>query len=342
MTDNIGNDCTPDSSSKALPDVPLTTREVPKNSFRKFVSEHVPSGTDLFSSDGHKEIGFFAILAWHHGIAKLAARQKISVPPVLLSTISMLLGLCVVKKVSGRETTDQIVKFFDPSVDFLGTWMSLWLVPSLVLLPNALRKIEKADHVMWVKLIITHFILWYASTLGTAKLYELIERKSNGVSNPVVLSRNDLTLDINVESVIDSNSSDLSQDSAHAESNKDEVEAKIGTALTASIEETVGNTRLLAVSADPAPPTDEEIKAEKARKQLKLLRFWGVISAFFYAAPCSGLMSSKIPALGTFLVLQSKSAQLLFFIFSHAYFSQFFRWHYDHCTGCRTDDACGC
>jgi LrgB-like family len=307
MTDNIVNDSTHDSSSKSPQDVPLTTGEVPKNSFRNFLSQHVPSGNDLFSSDGHKEIGFLAILAWHHSIAKLATRQKISVPPVLLSTISMLVGLCVVKKVSGRETTDQIVKFFDPSVDFLGTWMSLWLVPSLVLLPNALRKIEKADHVMWVKLIITHFILWYASTLGTAKLYELIERKSNGITNPVELNRNDLTLDINVESVIDSNSSEISQDSAHAEISKDEVEAKNGTAL---IEETVSNTLLPTVNTDPAPPTIEEANAEKARKQLKLLRFWGAITAFFYAVPCSGLISSKIPALGIFLTLCLKSVKL--------------------------------
>lgn len=300
MTDNIVDDCTNDRSSKTLPAVPLTSEEVPKNSFSKFLSQHIPSGTDLFSSNGHKEIGFLAILAWHHGIAKLATRQKISVPPVLLSTISMLVGLCAVKQVSGRETTDQIVKFFDPSVDFLGTWMSLWLVPSLVLLPNALRKIEKANHVMWVKLIITHFILWYASTLGTAKLYELIEKKSNGIRNPVELNRNDLVLDMNVENVIDSNSSDLSQDSAPAENNRDDVEAKHGTALIASIEEMAGNTRLPAANADPAPPTAEEINAEKARKQLKLLRFWGVITAFFYAVPCSGLISSKIPALGTF------------------------------------------
>lgn len=304
MADKIGNDCIDDS--KILPDVPLSTERVPNNRFSRFFSQHVPSGNDLFSSDGNKEIGFLAILAWHHGIAKLAARQKISVPPVLLSTVSMLAGLCVIKKVSGRETTDQIVKFFDPSVDFLGTWMSLWLVPSLVLLPNALRKIEKADHIMWLKLIITHFILWYGSTLGTAKLYELIERKSNSITTPVVLirnDRNDLILDSNVESIIDSNSSDLSQDSTHVESNKDEVETDHGTELSASIEEIAGNTRIPVVNTVPAPATEAEIKAEKTRKQLKLLRFWGVITAFFYAIPCSGLISSKIPALGTFLTL---------------------------------------
>jgi hypothetical protein len=130
---------------------------------------------DLFSHDGKREIGLIAITAWYHVIAKILVQQKIAVPPVLPSTLGALLALFVVKGVKGKEFADNVVEYFDPSVDFLGTWMPLWLVPNLVLLPYAVGKIENSKRSMWVKLIITHFALWCGSAVGTAKLYEFIE-----------------------------------------------------------------------------------------------------------------------------------------------------------------------
>lgn len=253
------------------------------------IRDGIPSGTELFSVDGNKEIGFLAILAWHHGIAKLANRMQLSVPPVLLSTVGTLIGLTAIRAVSGKDTTDHIVKYFDPSVDFLGTWMSLWLVPSLVLLPNALQKIEKSDRTMWVKLILTHFILWYASTLGTAKLYEMIER-STKVPNEI-LKDSDLPSETTTATLPDKGEVLILDGAAALDGG--EVET---TACTINTESDEGDKMKL----DPANSysSDEEAKAEKLRKQIKLLHFWGAVTACFYAAPFGGLMSSKVPALG--------------------------------------------
>jgi hypothetical protein len=177
-----------------------------------------------------------AIAAWHHGIAKLAAKHQILVPPVLLSTLGMLVVLCIIKGVFGKGTSGKVVNFFDPSVGFLGDWMALWLVPSLVLFPNALKTVEQPAEgsggavSMWVKLIVVHFLLWCLSTVGTAKIFELVEK-----------------------------------------------------ALPPS--------NISSSSPPPAPATPTPA-AVRAAKQLRLLRFWGVVTAGFYAAPAAGVWAA--------------------------------------------------
>lgn len=208
------------------------------------IAEAIPE--ELYDTDGSREIGVIAIAAWHHGIAKLAAKHQVQVPPVLLSTLGMLVVLCILKGVLGKGSSRKVVNFFDPSVGFLGDWMALWLVPSLVLFPNALKTVEQPAEggsgsgsgsavTMWVKLIIVHFILWCLSTTGTAKLFELVEKA--------------LPPPRNVSTGSSSSSSS-------------------------------------ATTPSRAPPTPAAVRAAK---QLRLLRFWGVVTAGCYAAPATGV-----------------------------------------------------
>ena len=148
----------------------------------------------------------------------------------------MLVVLGIIKGLGGKGASNKVVSFFDPGVGFLGDWMALWLVPSLVLFPNALKTVEQpsggASSVaqMWVKLIVVHFILWCLSTVGTAKLFELVEKAlppPRNASVPVAIP---------------------SQPTA--------------TATTA---------------------------AQRTAKQMKLIRFWGVVTASMYAAPALGV-----------------------------------------------------
>ena len=290
------------------------------------MGEIFPAFSDIFSNDGRKEVGFLAIVAWHHSIAKLAARNQISIPPVLLSTISTLLGLSLIRKIKGRESTDRIVEYFDPSVEFLGTWMTLWLVPSLVLLPNALQKIKTPNRSMWLKLIITHFVLWCGSTVGSAKLYELIEgnteRKSsrdndgnsgviinalngnNTASESVTSDATGIPSDVASFPSTISNCDGESSNCLESEADLVQVPSLLDTGSTSY--DAVENNRSRAMADATASPdtsanvkkTEAGIKEEQFKKQLKLLRFWGAITACFYAAPLQGLMATTAPAIG--------------------------------------------
>lgn len=299
------------------------------------ISDFFPAFTDIFSNDGRKEIGFLAIVAWHHSIAKLAARNKVSIPPVLLSTISTLVGLSLIRKVKGKGSTDRIVEYFDPSVEFLGTWMTLWLVPSLVLLPNALQKIKTPDRSMWLKLIITHFVLWCGSTVGSAKLYELIQNntgkklaqetvtipsniinsssENNDMSESATSNAIGLPSDvISFPSTI-SNCDGESSNCLGSEAELVQVPSlfEIGSSSFDTAEKSAGsdadNVSLgntdTSPSISPSVPAsiktkEEERKQEYFKKQLKLLRFWGAITACFYAAPLQGLIATTAPAIG--------------------------------------------
>lgn len=75
------------------------------------------------TSDYSKEVGIIAISAFFHATARINQKAKgFSVPPVISSTIGVLVGLNVIAKVWGKTTIKKILKYFDPSVDFLGNW----------------------------------------------------------------------------------------------------------------------------------------------------------------------------------------------------------------------------
>jgi hypothetical protein len=280
---------------------------------------------DLFSHDGKREIGLIAITAWYHVIAKILIQQKIAVPPVLPSTLGALLALFVVKGVKGKEFADNVVEYFDPSVDFLGTWMPLWLVPNLVLLPYAVGKIENTTKSMWVKLFITTFVLWCGSAVGTAKLYELIE--SNLVPPKIDTTVNDLKAiidkdtseitkeliskhgeinneigDINNEEKLSRHSSEsLICNDGQMSDNKDDID-RISSNVTSSYSPLVSDGDPLNASTCPNIPGDtseEELKKKNLENKLRLLKFWGGVTVFFYAAPMSGFLKSKTPALAS-------------------------------------------
>ena len=123
--------------------------------------------SDLFSelpellgpADRSKEVGLAAIFLYYHSIVALCeANPKYAVlPPVLISTLSVLAGLGLLRGTVGPEVTKDLVAYFDPSVQFLGNYMSLWLVPPMVLLPSAVEKIPNAKVLTWVKLVLVHF-----------------------------------------------------------------------------------------------------------------------------------------------------------------------------------------
>lgn len=266
---------------------------------------------DLFSHDGKREIGLIVITAWHHVIAKLLVQHKIPVPAVLPSTLGALLALFVVKGVSGKEAADNVVQYFDPSVDFLGTWMPLWLVPNLVLLPYAIGKIENPKKSMWVKLIITHFVLWCGSSIGTAKLYQLIENNLsnsntdaafNGLNIKAIkgISKTEIE-DVNNE---DNGSRHSSESLICNEGQMVDDIGQINSNVTSNNSPLVSGIDPLSASTSfnipkSTSPTDEEIKQKKLENKLRLLKFWGGVTVFFYAAPMSGFLKSKTPALAS-------------------------------------------
>lgn len=75
------------------------------------------------NGDYSKEVGVIAISAFFHITARINQKMKgFSVPPVISSTIAVLVGLNIIAKVWGKTTIKKILKYFDPSVDFLGNW----------------------------------------------------------------------------------------------------------------------------------------------------------------------------------------------------------------------------
>ena len=76
--------------------------------------------------------------------------------------------------------------------------MSLWLVPPLVLLPKAIKKIPNANVSMWVKLALTHLGLFVLSNAVAAGIYKGVDSICNG-SETVVDEVTDNETLVNVE-----------------------------------------------------------------------------------------------------------------------------------------------
>ena len=75
-------------------------------------------------SDFSKEVGIVLITMWFHATARLLEKRKNlkSIPPVLMSTVTALVGLNILNGIAGQQALNKILKYFDPSVDFLGNW----------------------------------------------------------------------------------------------------------------------------------------------------------------------------------------------------------------------------
>lgn len=188
--------------------------------------------TNLHKIIGKREIGLFLIAAYHNGIKRLLIKYNVNTPPVLVSLLSILGALGVTRYCHGKQVADEVIMYFDPSVEWFGDWMPLWLSAPLVALPNALLAVKQADSKTWVKLGVVHFLSWLGTVYGTSALYRSIEHMTSdrGKSN---------------------------------HSSKEYFQGK----------STTNNN----VNTSPQ-------SYEKKRKQLRLIRFWGVVAAGFYIA----------------------------------------------------------
>ena len=75
-------------------------------------------------ADYSKEVGIVLITVWFHATARILEKRRNlkSIPPVLMSTVTALVGLNILHGIAGQQTLTKILKYFDPSVDFLGNW----------------------------------------------------------------------------------------------------------------------------------------------------------------------------------------------------------------------------
>ena len=129
-----------------------------------------------------REAGVILITLYHYGVAGIVKRTKLSIPPVLASIIGILVSLGLIKKLKGKEYTDEIIYYFDPSVQWLGDWMPLWLAPPLVVLPNALLSVSGTNAKIWFKLVLAHILCWVITVTGTSKLFRIYNRMGNSIA----------------------------------------------------------------------------------------------------------------------------------------------------------------
>lgn len=128
---------------------------------------------------GEREIGVGLVTAYHYFICRIVKNSGIQIPPVLVSVLSTLVSLGVIRVIKGKETTDNIILFFEPSVNWLGNWMTLWLCPPLVVLPNALMTVKGSSASCWIKLALVHFISWIITMIGASKIYRILNKDGN-------------------------------------------------------------------------------------------------------------------------------------------------------------------
>jgi len=129
-----------------------------------------------------REAGVILITLYHYGVAGIVKRTKFSIPPVLASIIGILVSLGILKTLKGKEYTDEIIFYFDPSVSWLGDWMPLWLAPPLVVLPNALLNVSGTNAQIWLKLVLAHILCWVITVTGTSKLFRIFNRLGSNTS----------------------------------------------------------------------------------------------------------------------------------------------------------------
>jgi hypothetical protein len=221
--------------------------------------------------DYKKEVGIALIMFYFHATKRLLqARPSLkSIPPVLMSTVTALAGLNIINVVAPQHL-QKILRYMDPSVAFLGNWMSLWLVPPLVLLPRAVRGIPRASASMWIRLALTHFGLFVGSTVVAAAVYKRVDRFCNGNGDSTSSSSNNIPAAMVLR----------------GSSNYDELDAD-------------DDVRGLVQGLEQELQQEQAQAAVMSRreKEMKLLRFWAAVAAGFYAAAGAGVVSGTAPAL---------------------------------------------
>ncbi len=171
--------------------------------------------------------------------------------------------------------------------------MSLWLVPPLVLLPRAIKKIPNANAGMWIKLALTHFGLFVLSNALAVGIYKGVDTICNGNASDSEASKD---------------SESYAEAEADAMGDNDDT-AKPGLMERQSFAYSPGQKDSLTTLLGKAEGKEEqdelieEAEADaatlKRRKQMKLIRFWSAVSVVFYAGAGAGVIDSTNPALTT-------------------------------------------
>jgi|MDTB01.2.fsa_nt_gb putative effector of murein hydrolase len=167
--------------------------------------------------------------------------------------------------------------------------MSLWLVPPLVLLPRAIKKIPNASAGMWVKLALTHFGLFVLSNAIAAGIYKGVDKICSGSEAMAEKPTESETVAEAGEEADDTAKPGLMerQSFAYSSGQKD----SLATLLDKVDGEEEQNAAMEEAEVDAA--------TLKRRKQMKLIRFWSALSVAFYAGAGAGVIDSTNPALAT-------------------------------------------
>ncbi len=86
-----------------------------------------------------------AMRCWHDGaLTHLCVRAGVTFPPPLLGMFALIAALALTEARGGTAAVDRVAAAAAPGVDWIGRWLPLFYVPSLVTLPLALMALPGA------------------------------------------------------------------------------------------------------------------------------------------------------------------------------------------------------
>lgn len=156
-------------------------------------------GTVPPSEPGNVRTLFVVALLW--GIDKLVGRtlrmvRLAGLPSSIVSLLLSYAGLSVIEVASGKHVAEQIMRFFQPGIDFLGRWMMAVYTVSTVPLPSNLGAFRGVGD--FVKFSVLHATSWLFAITSTALLVRSLpkartptggdggERRGGGTKPPLV------------------------------------------------------------------------------------------------------------------------------------------------------------
>ena len=92
----------------------------------------------------HLGVSLSAFGVADQALMKLAAHYSLSLPPPLLGMFCILVALAATEAVLGTPAVDRVAAAVAPAVDWIGRWLPLFYVSSLITLPLALRTLPSA------------------------------------------------------------------------------------------------------------------------------------------------------------------------------------------------------
>lgn len=165
-----------------------------------------------------------------------------------------------------------------------------------MLLPRAIKGIPNAKAATWIKLALVHFGLFVGSNVLAAGIYRGVDYFCNGDQTAAIA---------------DATSTEGEERNEDMSEGMDGNGEKLKVALTErqsfafdlgkkdSLGTLIGDSQIDAEIAELTEQFEEDPVKAKYRKQVKLIRFWGIVSIVFYAGAGSGVIGSTNPALAT-------------------------------------------